>query len=74
MLLRHGPLTRLLPDNPRPTHGSLGHDVLCGVDEDGDGEYTTAGITALCEGIMGSSVSSLKCAAAPSVRLSVMAR
>ena len=74
MLLRHGPLTRLLPDHPLPTHDSLDGNFLCGVDEEGDGEYTTEGITALCEGIMGSSVSSLKCAAAPSVRLSVMAR
>ena len=38
---------------------------LCGVDDDGDGEYTTEGITKLCEALKESAVTSLKCAAAP---------
>ena len=59
------PLTRLLTHHPRPTHGSLTRNQLCGVDEDGDGEYTTEGITALCTGLKGSAVTSLECAAAP---------
>ena len=49
--------------------GSLAYNQLCGVyeDEDGDiqGTYTTEGITKLCEGIKGSAVTSLECAAAP---------
>ena len=35
---------------------------LCGLDDGGHGEYTTAGITELCEGLKGSSVTSLRCA------------
>ena len=35
---------------------------LCGLDYDGNGEYTTEGITKLCEGLKGSSVTSLRCA------------
>ena len=35
---------------------------LCGIADDGDGEYTTGGITKLCEGLKGSSVTSLRCA------------
>ena len=59
-----GPLTRLTSDHPHPTHGSLAGNELCGVDEDGDGEYTTEGITALCTGLKGSAVTLLECAAA----------
>ena len=44
--------------------GSLGGNALCGVNEFGDGTYTTEGITKLCEGLKGSAVTSLKCAAA----------
>ena len=38
---------------------------LCGLNANGDGEYTTKGITKLCEALKGSAVTSLKCAAAP---------
>ena len=40
---------------------------LCGLDDDGRGTYTAEGITKLCEGLKESSVTSLKCAAAPRV-------
>ena len=33
----------------------------------GDGTYTTVGITKLCEGLKGSAVTSLECAATPQV-------
>ena len=42
----------------------MADNQLCGLDEDGDGTYTTEGITKLCEGLKGSAVTSLKCAAA----------
>ena len=38
---------------------------LCGIDDQGRGTYTTEGITKLCEGLKGSAVTSLECAAAP---------
>jgi len=38
---------------------------LCGIDGRGNGTYTAEGITKLCEGLKGSAVTSLKCAAAP---------
>ena len=44
--------------------GSLGDNALCGVNEHGGGTYTTEGILKLCEGLKGSAVTSLKCAAA----------
>ena len=34
---------------------------LCGLDFDGDGTFTTEGITALCEALKQSNVSSLRC-------------
>ena len=40
---------------------SLAYNHLCG----GGGTYTTEGITKLCEGLRGSAVTSLECAAAP---------
>jgi hypothetical protein len=40
----------------------LDSNQLCGLDGDGKGEYTTEGITKLCEGLKGSSVTSLRCA------------
>ena len=46
--------------------GSLGDNQLCGVDSFGHGTYTAEGITKLCEGLKGSAVTSLSCAAAPS--------
>ena len=51
---------------------------LCGIYFDGDGHiqgtYTAEGITKLCEGLKGSAVTSLKCAAALSIRFYVSAR
>ena len=38
---------------------------LCGLGYGPRGTYTTEGITELCEGLRGSAVTSLKCAAAP---------
>ena len=38
---------------------SLAGNALCGVNEYGDGTYTAEGITALCEGLKGSAVTSL---------------
>ena len=71
LLLCQRPLTRLLAHHPRPTHGSLGDNRLCGryYDDEGvrKGAYTAEGITKLCEGLKGSAVTSLKCAAAPRV-------
>ena len=46
-------------------HDSLADNQLCGVDYYGNGTYTTKGITKLCEGLKGSAVTSLECAAAP---------
>ena len=43
----------------------LGSNQLCGLDDDGGGTYTTKGITKLCEGLRGSAVATLECAAAP---------
>ena len=59
----------------RPTHGSLAGNQLCGLDYRGLGTYTAEGITKLCEGLKGSAVTSLECAARPeSVRFYVSAR
>ena len=44
---------------------SLGGNRLCGIGFDGRGTYTTEGITKLCEGLRGSAITSIKCAAAP---------
>ena len=52
------------PVDTPPALGSLGFNQLCGVDQQGHGTYTTEGITKLCEGLKGSAVTSLKCAAA----------
>ena len=63
-----GPLTLLLSHHPHPTHDSLASNRLCGLYyEYGKvkGTYTAEGITKLCEGLKGSAVTSLKCAAAP---------
>ena len=45
----------------------MAENELCGLDWRGDGIYTAEGITKLCEGLKGSAVTSLKCAAAPRV-------
>ena len=52
------------PIDTPPSLGSLGYNELCGLDEDGYGTYTAEGITNLCEGLKGSTVTSLECAAA----------
>ena len=52
-------------DTSSPPLGSLDCNQLCGVDLSGRGTYTTQGITKLCEGLKGSAVTSLRCAAAP---------
>ena len=51
---------------------SLANNALCGMyyDYDSDswrGTYTAEGITALCERLKGSAVTSLECAAAPNL-------
>ena len=56
-----------------PSCGSLGNNQLCGVDRYGNGTYTAEGITKLREALKGSTVTSLKCAAAPRACLSVNA-
>ena len=54
--------------------GPYGFNQLCGLDFSGNGTYTTEGITKLCEGLKGSAVTSLECAAAPTARFRVSAR
>ena len=44
--------------------GSLANNNLFGINQYGHGTYTTEHITKLCEGLKGSAVTSLKCAAA----------
>ena len=48
---------------------SLTGNQLCGIGDCvppfGGGTYTTEGITKLCEGLKGSAVTSLRCAATP---------
>ena len=46
-----------------PLARSLSGNQLCGLNEFGSGIYTAEGITALCEGLKGSAVTSLECAA-----------
>ena len=46
----------LCPPNAR----SLSENARCGVDKYGYGTYTAVGITALCEGLKGSAVTSLE--------------
>ena len=53
------------PIDTPPSLGSLGNNQLCGVNQRGNGTHTTEGINKLCEGLKGSAVTSLKCAAAP---------
>ena len=38
---------------------SLSDNAICGLNEDREGTYTAEGITALCEGLKGSAVTSL---------------
>ena len=51
-------------DTASPHLCSLAINQLCGIDQNGDGTYITDGITELCEGLKGSAVTSLECAAA----------
>ena len=53
------------PIDTPPSLGSLASNKLCGLDHWGNGTYTTEGINKLCEGLKGSAVTSLKCAARP---------
>ena len=39
----------------------MDNNQLCGVNEFGEGTFTTEGITALCDGLKQSKVSSLRC-------------
>ena len=59
-------------DTP-PFLGSLSNNSICGIKLRGHGTYTAEGITKLCEALKGSTVTSLKCAAAPRACLSVNA-
>ena len=52
-------------DTATPHLCSLANNQLCGLDQQGNGTYTSEGITKLCEALKGSAVTSLKCAAAP---------
>ena len=61
-----GSLMCQCPVDTPPPLGSLEVNQLCGLDYYGHGEYTTEGITKLCEALMSSAVTSLKCAATPS--------
>ena len=60
-------------DTATPHLCSLAGNQLCGVDDDGRGTYTAEGITKLCEGLKGSPVTSLECAAVPSICFRVSA-
>ena len=51
------------PIDTPPSLGSLANSQLCGFDYRGRGTYTAEGITKLCEGLKGSIVTSLECAA-----------
>ena len=50
-------------DTATPHFCSLAANQLCGLDRFGNGTYTADGITKLCEGLKGSAVTSLECAA-----------
>jgi len=53
------------PVDTPPTLGSLANNKLCVLDHRGVRTYTAEGITKLCEGLKGSAVTSLECAARP---------
>ena len=48
----------------------MSNNQLCGLDYHGNGTYTSEGITELCDGLKGSAVTWLKCAATPDGLLS----
>ena len=56
-----GPITHLIPCTLLAC--SLNENSLCGLNKYGSGRYTTEGITALCEGLKQSTVTSLRCGA-----------
>ena len=51
----------------------MASNALCGVGQFGGGTYNAEGITKLCEGLKGSAVTSLECAAAPEYSFRVSA-
>ena len=53
------------PIDTPPSLGSLDDNQLCGLDDEVNGTYTAKGISKLCEGLKGSAVTSLRCAATP---------
>ena len=56
----HSPYTRQSPLNTSPPLAcSLAGNCVCGLNWRGEGTYTAEGITALCEGLKGSAVTSL---------------
>lgn len=50
-----------------PSLGSLAENMICGIHDLKGGTYTAEGITALCEGLKGSTITSLECVAAPNL-------
>merc|ERR1719424_2777585 len=52
-------LSKLLPSAAALTSLKLANNQLCGLDQFGEGTYTTEGITKLCEALKGSAVTSL---------------
>ena len=57
----HSPYTRQSPMNTfLPFVRSLNNNALCGINRMAEGIYTAEGITALCEGLKGSAVTSLE--------------
>ena len=59
------PLTLVAPRRSLALFGSLNGTALCGINEDGSGIYTSKSISALCEGIKGSAIISLRCVHLP---------
>ena len=59
---RQQPLTLVGQVSPA-LFGSLADNALCGINEYGGGTYTAEGINALCEGLKGSAITTLRCAA-----------
>ena len=64
--------TRLLALATQPHLHSLASNQLCGIGVLGGGNFTSEGITKLCEGLKGSSVTSLMCVDGLSVCLYVI--
>eukprot|EP00964_Phaeocystis_antarctica_P119624 scaffold83337_cov64-Phaeocystis_antarctica.AAC.5 len=67
-------ISKLMPSAAALTSLNLDNNALCGLyyDDDDDeddlkGTYTAEGITALCDGLKGSAITSLRCAVTPRV-------